>query len=115
MEETRKIARQVAKDILNARKDLLIGVRELTPLLHELGWADDDDFDTMFTVESEIDDLPLGHERTVWPRKMWPEIDRELAHTKKMYRKPLLAECQRLLQRLAQASGDDEDAIEASP
>jgi len=113
--ETRKIARQIARDILNARKDLLIGIRELTPLLHQLGWAADDDFDTMFTVEAEIDDLPLGHERTVWPRKMWPEIDRELTHTKKRYRRALLAECQRLLQRLAEASVDAEDATGESP
>ena len=53
--------------------------------------------------------------RTVWPRKMWPEIDRELTHTKKRYRRALLAECQRLLQRLAEASVDAEDATGESP
>ena len=103
MDETRKLLRQVAKDVLAGRKDLLIGVRELTTLLRELGWDDDEDFDGLFAVEAEIDDLPLGPERQAWPRKMWPEIDREIAHTKKLYRKSLLAECGRILQRVADA------------
>ncbi len=102
--ETCKLAARIAKEILANKKDLLIGVRELVPLLRVLGWSDDEDFDNIFSVEAEIDDLPLGHERAIWPRRMWAEIDLEIVNTKKLYRKPLLAEFRRLLQRLAEGT-----------
>ena len=102
-----KQAVHLAKDIIAGRRELLIGVRDLVPLLHALSLADEGDFETLLSVEGEIDDLPLGHERNIWPRKMWPEIDHELIRVKKQYRKPILAECNRLLQRLAEIAKEE--------
>jgi hypothetical protein len=94
---------RIAKNIVAGSKDVLLGLRELVPLLERMGITDaDEDFANLFAVESEIEDLPLGHERRVWPREMWSEIDSEIANTKRLYRQPLLAECRRLIQRLAE-------------
>ena len=99
--EARAAAVSVAKVVVAGSKDIFVGLREIVALWPELDLDDDEDVECLLDVAAEIDDLPIGVERTVWPRKLLVELDEEIANAKRLYRDGLLAAFRRLIQRFA--------------
>ena len=92
----------VAKGVVDGSKGLFVGVRQVVALLPELGVDDHDEvFSCLLDVAAEIEDLPIGVDRTVWPRKLLAEADQEIANAKRLYRNDLLVAFRGLIQRFA--------------
>jgi hypothetical protein len=102
VQAARAEAVRVAKRVVAGSKDLFIGLREVVALWPELDVDDEDEgIACLLDVAAEIDDLPIGVERTVWPRKLLAEAEREITNAKRLYRDDLVAAFRRLIQSLA--------------
>ena len=67
-----------------------------------LGVDDHDEvFSCLLDVAAEIEDLPIGVDRTVWPPKLLAEADQEITNAKRLYRNDLLVAFRGLIQRFA--------------
>jgi len=72
---------RVAKDVVAGSKDIFIGLREVLALWPELDVDEEaPGLSCLLDVAAEIEDLPIGVERGVWPRKLLAEADRGAAN-----------------------------------
>jgi hypothetical protein len=61
-----KRAKEIAHKTLLGNYDLLLACRDIADIRRDLPLVADDLIDTFVGVASEVDDLPLGPERTYW-------------------------------------------------
>ena len=84
----RKCVVETACSMLNGDVSFLDGTRTLVSLRHEAAVRDDDcDFMALVAIDSDTDDLPLGHVREHWSQesleKLIPEIKKAEEWAKK--------------------------------
>lgn len=98
-------ARQIAKRVLGGDYDPLLACRELADIREDLSAVADEVMNVFVAVASEVDDLPIGPERTQWATDSLRGKDLEAAD----YRARVRSEVAEALQRLLEATGNTVD------
>jgi hypothetical protein len=96
-------ARQIATKVLGGQYDPLLACRELADIREELSAVADEVMDVFVAVASEVDDLPIGSERTHWNTESLRMKDLEAAN----YRAQVGGQVAEALRGLLEATGND--------
>ena len=83
---------------------MISGIRELRPILREIGIDDreEQDFVVFVAFDSDTLDLPVGVIRARWDRDALQSKDREAAELEALYKTEIVAACKKLIQRVQQ-------------
>ncbi|MCX7621991.1 MAG: hypothetical protein N2037_14260 [Acidimicrobiales bacterium] len=92
----REHAKRIAQSVLRGDYDPLLACRDLADLRKSLPEISDDIMDPFVGVASEVDDLPIGDERSFWSANALRQKDEEAAD----YRGRVQASVERALRRL---------------
>lgn len=75
MSESIQRARQIAKNVLTNEYDPLLACREIVMMKADLTVVPDEVMTALRGIDSEVDGLPLGHERAYWDKEALREKD----------------------------------------
>jgi hypothetical protein len=92
----RQHAREVAAEVLNGRTTIMEAVRELAPLAHTGGIADEAERRLIVGIDSETDHLPIGEVRKLWAPDALQEKDAEIARAEEWWKAEFLDACRRI-------------------
>ena len=97
MSEAVKRARQIAKKVLAGEYDPLLACREIAMMKEDLMVVPADVMVGFGAIDSEVDGLPLGHERAYWDKEALREKDLGAARSREQARKGIEEDFRALL------------------
>jgi hypothetical protein len=95
--ESLERARQIAKETLDGKHDLLLACRDLADLRARLPALPEDSLDTFVAVASEVDDLPIGSARKYWAADALKVKDAEAEEYRQRVKDTVTAALRKLL------------------
>jgi hypothetical protein len=98
MSESIQRARQIAKKVLAGEYDPLLACREIAMMKEDLTVVPDEVMTGFRGIDSEVDGLPLGHERAYWDKQALHEKDTIAANYREQVREAILEDMRMLLE-----------------
>lgn len=101
-EERRKLALEIAQNLLSQQISAVEAVRALVPIIRvDSTLVSREDRKAMLGYEKEIEDLPVGRVREVWHPDALLEKDKEIEKHERLYGAEVKAVCERLVKKWA--------------
>ena len=98
MSEPIQRARQIAKKVLAGEYDPLLACREIVMMKEDLTVVPDEVMTGFRGIDSEVDGLPLGHERAYWDKEALRENDLIATKYREQVREAILEDLRMLLE-----------------
>lgn len=98
MSEPIQRARQIAKKVLAGEYDPLLACREIVMMKEDLTVVPDEVMTGFRGIDSEVDGLPLGHERGYWDKEALREKDFIATKYREQVREAILEDLRMLLE-----------------
>ncbi len=86
----------LCQSVLDGRISILEATRLLFPLAHTDAIQSEEDRILIIAIDSETDDLPVGHVRELWAPDALKEKDLEIARAESLYKEQFLDACRRI-------------------
>ena len=100
----RRLVAQLAGEVLSGSRSALEGGRKIATLRHELDLPEDDPDMLVFTlIESETDDLPVGHERNNWSLRGLTQKQASVSSAEAWAKETSFEACRNLVRRFGAA------------
>lgn len=99
-EDRRKLALEIAQNLLEQEISAVEAVRALVPLIRvDPTLVSREDRKAMMGIESEVEDLPVGRAREVWHPDALLEKDKEIEKCERLYGDSVKSVCERLVKK----------------
>ena len=99
-EERRKLAVEIAQNLLTQQISAIEAVRALVPIIRvDSTLVSREDRKAMLGFEKEIEDLPVGRVREVWHPDALLEKDKEIDKYERLYGAQVKSICERLVKK----------------
>jgi hypothetical protein len=98
-DDLKKRVCSIAADITQGKVGIVLGVRQLEPLLLRLNMDMDADLMIIKAVDSDSDEYPMGEVRRFWNPEKLKEIDLDREEFEKFYQKDVFNACRILIDK----------------